>query len=229
MVRTKFGPDPTTYINPDKMDLFSQDIESRIYKYNFIFFDNKQWLKIFYHNYINRENFIDEEEDIDCNTTNKFSIIGEAYKLRKHKGKFEFLLYYPEFKGEYNQWEQTKYPLFESHTESTNHVDGYQSISISWNSSNWGGLEKSSPNTELNTSSSLLDGTIGPGYYYCIGKYNYTSWWDDKNIPGPNGKEVTEVYLFMKVFDFNECYITCLKKRNMISLLLLILNSLYNI
>ena len=182
-------------------------ISNNIFEY--ISFNNSQWLKIFYHNSKNNANFSYESEALYSIEQEKYSIIGIATKFRRMRGKYEFLLYYPAFKDKYNQWKQTIFPLYESDSLPGN-TTGYEKIHIDWEDYGWRGLAYNTHISEgASHPSSLLDGSLSSGtWYYAIGKYKDAPGWTGNGIPGPNSS-VTEVYLFMKVFDFNHYFITC--------------------
>ena len=183
-------------------------------KYEFISFNGSQWIKIFYQDYTNKEDFENESEALDSNTSTKFSIIGEAPRFKRYNGKYEFILYYPYKPNEYNQWKQTLFPLYDLDSNSKSTAIGFSPIHLSWNES-FGGLVKNNNETSANNIvSNLLDGSVGTNiWYYCIAKYKENNQWKDSTIPGPLGESVNEVYLFMKVFDYNKMLLhTCIHK-----------------
>lgn len=96
-------------------------------------------------------------------TTNKYSIL---YKIDaiKSAAPYEFRLHFPML-NKTNHWSQTFNPR--SGGSPTNPVAGYTPISISMNSSGWGGLENNNPST------------------YLDGCPNSTNWWYSigSNVP----------------------------------------------
>ena len=181
-------------------------------KYEFISFNGSQWIKIFYHSYVNSESFENETEALSLNTSTKFSIIGEATKFKRYNGKYEFILYYPQYPTKYNQWKQSLFPLYDLDSLTRTSALGFSPVQLSW-SEDFGGLVKNTEETEIKgVTSSLLDGQVGIiDWYYCIAKYKKNDSWMNLKIPGPK-VEVDEVYLFMKVFDYNKMLLhTCVK------------------
>ena len=107
---------------------------------NFKVFNNRKWLLIFHHKYeAEKDLFKNEKEVLSSKTENKFSILGSIDKTFRINRKYEFLLEYPGREG-YNQWTQTKNPIFAEHMKE----NGYKPISISWNNLSWHGLSRSS-------------------------------------------------------------------------------------
>lgn len=155
-------------------------------------FDGAVWLRIFHHNNLNgtelwssiSQSSLEDGYDV----LHRQSIL--AY-LDDYKGEsgFEFLLEYSDLEG-YNRWIQSTNPLKTTKNSSMTKVPGYQSVSISWNTANWGGLAKS------NSGATLLDGSIGNNnWFYAIGaKTNYNG-----GIPGPNQVITGSVDLWVRI------------------------------
>ena len=182
-------------------------------KYEFISFNGSQWIKIFYHNYKNREDFENEADALNSNTETKYSIIGEATRFKRYNGKYEFILYYPYKPNDYNQWKQTLFPLYDLDSYSKSTALGFSPVHLSFTNS-FGGLVKNNEETAVNgIVSNLFDGTVGSEiWHYCIAKYKENDSWKNLNIPGPV-EAVTELYLFMKAFDYNNMLLhTCFQK-----------------
>ena len=169
--------------------------------YEFINFKLSIWLKIFYHSYEGNEAFANEEEALSTNTKYKYSIIKEIAQNYSHKKEFEFLIYYPEFPNQYNNWIQTKFPLYDPDNYGKEKAHGYKPVHIDLNKTSFRGLVRTNEETAYDgVVSGLLDGNIGNnGYFYCIGKYKYAACWQNRKIPGPFDVEVNEVFLFFKL------------------------------
>lgn len=128
------------------------------------------------------------------------------------KGKYEFLLNYPQQKGlyglSYNRWRQTLSPTVqrEDNRISSHYVDGYEADPkhIGFTGSRWGGLTRS-----MNSQASFIDGSINNfDYWYSIGSYGreYSG-----SIPGPNINTVQVVELYVNVYQnyVNNDFISC--------------------
>ena len=174
-----------------------------LYEYTYI--EGVQWLKIFRHK-MNTVGggFNSFEEASFVNETNKFSILSFIDSKYKIKGKYEFLLKYPDSKG-YNRWRQSLFPLNEYDSNDKTCAKGYRSIHIDWNQNNWCGLMRSMNRTDIKCIPSLLDGTIGnDNWFYSIGTMNNCSINYKDNIPGPAGC-MSEVILYIRNPNFNTC------------------------
>ena len=125
----------------------------------------------------------------------------EVAQNYSHRNEFEFLIYYPEFPNKYNNWIQSKFPLYDHDSLSKDEAIGYQPGHLDFDKTQFRGLVKTNEETAFDgIVSGLLDGDVGSiGYYYCIGKYSYAAAWANKKIPGPIGIEVNEVILFLKL------------------------------
>ena len=122
----------------------------------------KKWLLIFYHNLVTSNDLFEDDWDLflRIDTTNKYSILYQLTDVFKSRGKFEFLLLYPELSG-HNIWTQTVNPL-ETEPESFN---GYEPVDITW-SKNWCGISRSN-----NTICTFLDATrTNDNYWFAIGQ-----------------------------------------------------------
>ena len=139
---------------------------------NFKVFVGRKWLLIFHHKYETDEDlFNNEEEVLSSSKENKFSILGSIDKSFRRNNKYEFLLEYPEKEG-FNQWTQTKNPVFAEPWKE----NGYKPISISWSNESWHGLARSS-----RVNHTFIDGSPShDDWFYSIG--TYLAWYG--SIPG---------------------------------------------
>ena len=173
-------------------------------------YDNAYWMLIFYHNSSAGEFFLNEEEALFCHENHKFSILSHINDSYKFKGKFEYLLEYPELEGT-NRWRQTNNPLFENENNST-YVEGYESVNISFTSNGWSGLAKS---TSINT---LLDGSrLHNQWYYAIGAYNVSFSGIGPWLPGP-GMRVYICKLWIRVNPISTKRVNYFKRKSLLAL-----------
>ena len=167
-------------------------------------------IKVFYHNYYNGENFVDQDEALYSIKDNKYSIFKEVQAQHRINNKFEFILYYPQLKPQYNHWRQTNSPHIEGDVKGKTKAVGYEPVKIDWEYYSWGGLCR---NTFSNTN--FIDGTLGgAGWFYALGKFDVETGWDKTTFPGPN-VGLKEVFLWMRVKDYMKydiitCYIKVL-------------------
>lgn len=140
-------------------------------------FNNKLWLKVYYHDISggywpnNLYTCLDNQEE------KRFSILGYVDKFTYCPGIYEYLLEYPGYTG-YNQWRQTNLPW-----TTLNSVLNYNAISISWSGSAaystdgcfWG-ITRSAA-----SSSTMFDGMKGGSWFYAYCSFNAWS----GGIPGP--------------------------------------------
>ena len=164
-------------------------------KYEFRTFHGYQWLKLLYHNMTNFVGFANEDEAKNCNTENRYSILGELNESFKTNHKFEFILEYPEF-DEYLQWRQTNNPLEEE--ENGTDVQGFHPIHTDPPSSHWGGLAltkgSGKPYCFLNGTPKV---TGAANILIAVGMYTSTWNGNSKNIPGVS-RPVNIQYLWVK-------------------------------
>ena len=132
----------------------------KIGKYEFKNFEERQWLKIFYHN-CSKGDFFTSSHVMNVNTENKFSILYLLNEKMKIDNKYEFLLEYPELK-KYNHWRQTNSPTKDIDRKHDGHyyVSGYENCTIQMLEHNWGGLALS------NDDRTLIQGSMGTDYWY---------------------------------------------------------------
>ena len=176
-------------------------------KYEYKPFNGSLWVKVFYHNATFNATFNDASEALSSNEEDKYSIIGEIRNRHRINGKYEFLLNYPEYKDQYNQWKQTNAPHREYYCKDKIYAIGYDEVHIDWRGENWGGLQRSNPNSYY---FSYIKGSFNTTHwYYSIGKLPVaSSFWAEPKIPGP-AAAVKEVYLWMRVRGFNDNFLTC--------------------
>ncbi|MEM9455121.1 MAG: sulfatase-like hydrolase/transferase [Myxococcota bacterium] len=148
------------------------------------------WTLVFKHD-ISGGLFTDNAEaqqvnaDADPTSVTKYSRLDELESMRGADGKLHFKLVYPEVPDRFNEWKQSSNPV-----TTTERVDGYEAVDISWTDNHWGGLARSS---EAHT---FIDGSVGHGnWWYSIG--SNTAYGDHK-VPGPNSTPVDRVELYVK-------------------------------
>jgi len=161
----------------------------------------RKWLKIFYHDTMTGIYFDSFSHAMFSQDPNRYSIFSLITSSFKTEGYYEFLLEYPELSG-FNQWRQNNLPWQEEKIPSQI-AGGYTPISISWNSSYWGGLVRSNDyHTTVYGSITLLDGSPGTDlWYYAIGCINPSVHWHP-NMPGPNSA-VKVARLWLRIDNVN--------------------------
>ena len=167
-------------------------VSYKIGKYEFKDFEERQWLKIFYHNCSNGD-FFTPSHVMNVNIENKFSILYALNDKMKIDDKYEFLLEYPELK-KYNHWRQSQNPTKEKDRKSAGHyyVSGYEKCTIQMEENDWGGLALSDNNR------TLIQGSMGTtDWYYAIGQFDKN--WGNGRIAGPQA--VNAVILWVAITD----------------------------
>ena len=161
---------------------------------------DKTWLKVFYHNSDNGDWFTEEEDLLYINSQNRFSIFGFINQYFKIDGYYEFLLEYPEFPLQYNNWKQAYFPLDVSQSSSS--YVGYtldETCHCSWTLSSFGGYSRSSQTTETFLDASYKEEnwwyTIGAKKTYSIFNNQFAGPVDDQNI----GYPVSKVTLWIRI------------------------------
>jgi hypothetical protein len=161
--------------------------------------DGSEWARIFYHN--NKAKtvlFKSVDECRNTQTEDKYSRLYLIDNFRGSDGKFEFILKYPNNSTGYNRWKQSNNPCNEywPHTADVYEtVEGYEPISISWTSSNWGGLCRQNENPTT-LSSCYLSGSVGhSNWFYAIGAIG--THYD--GIPTWNGSTDSVVELWIRI------------------------------
>ena len=149
--------------------------------YQYKWFKDALWLKIFDHNLNYSQDFVDENEALSCNKPYKYSILKEIELLgdaaKYQKDKLEFLIEYPQEQNKFNWWRQFQFPTKEDEILKQKQVKGYEDVLISWKNNSWGGLAKTIHNLfkgeENECLPCLLDGSVGTeSWFYSIGKYD---------------------------------------------------------
>ena len=171
---------------------------------NFKVFRDKKWLLIFRHKYVSDSDlFLNESEALSSKKENKFSLLGSIDRTFRFHGKYEFLLEYPGNEG-FNQWTQTKNPVFAQ----KNKENGYQPISISWSEESWHGLSRSSYEK-----GALIDGSpFNETWFYAIGVYEK---WSGKFPCFKDGYPCSEVLLWIRI-SYGECSCSMKQKQSFI-------------
>ena len=137
--------------------------------------DNSVWALIFEHN--NQSGtvlFSSEDEILNSQIANKYSRLNlldnDSFKAISD-GKYEFMLCYPDESTDYNRWRQTNNPCneYKGTDDGTLFADGYEAVSIAWDSNYWGGLTRRYPlATEIGAT--YLSGSVGSvNWFYAIG------------------------------------------------------------
>ena len=137
--------------------------------------DNSVWALIFEHNCQGGTVLFESvDEARNTQSANKYSRLylldNESFKSISD-GKYEFMLCYPDESTDYNRWRQTNNPCneYKGTDDGTLFADGYEAVSIAWDSNYWGGLTRQYPlATEIGTT--YLSGSVGHlDWYYAIG------------------------------------------------------------
>ena len=167
-------------------------------KYEYRWFSNSLWLKVFFHDMSTFEGFFSEEEAMSCNNVTKYSILTELNNsMRQNNGNFEFILEYPQL-DVIHWWQQRNSPLNETEA-GQNYTEGYKEILLQSPILKWGGLAKSSTRVDHFT---LINGSPSDitenNFYYAIGVYNGVKWGNNMNLPA-NNKATDIVYLWVKM------------------------------
>ena len=169
----------------------------------FKYFENVQWLKLFYHRPgSNKEVFTSEEEFLSVDTDQKYSILYILNSKFKIKGKYEFLLYYPDT-DEYNWWRQTLIPYKDIEVEGVHEAKGYEPVVIQLDDNGWNGLVNSTiKDYNRKVICSYVDGSVGYSeWFYSIGMKC-----DSELVPGGYSEWDSEVYLYIRVNDVSKVF-----------------------
>ena len=179
-------------------------------RYNYMFFKNRMWLRVFFHNFTGKVMFNSEDEAIFTNSSQKFSILSLISDVYRINGKYEFILEYPDDKLWW-WWSQKNNPIYEIEVEGVYRVDGFESYFSSVETELWGGLVKTSlkMNERIN---SLLDGNPGvENWNFGIGMYNWTYYpRNELGFPPHEGSYSTILNLWLRVpyfIDFLSCLV----------------------
>ena len=172
-----------------------------------------KWLKVFYHDMLSKEFFNITSKDylLSLENEHKYSILKYLKNVNKpDKRKYEFLLEYPERKGQYNRWKQSTNPC------TSYKVEGFDNTSEGMHTSwplYWDGLKKSYGST------TFIRGTSIDWWNYAIGAFQ-GDLGSTESFPGPvlsslGGIQIKFVYLWVRVasfadiFDFKICTRHC--------------------
>lgn len=104
-------------------------------------FWGRTWMLVFRHSTLKNIKYFTPESALLSNEEDLFSIIGKIDDTFKYKGKFEFLLEYPETKV-FVIWRQSKSPT--TQRENGSFAEGFEPIHLIENSLTFGGLQISS-------------------------------------------------------------------------------------
>ena len=139
--------------------------------------DNSVWALIFEQNSKSGTVlFSSVDEVMNTQTVDKYSRLNllnnNSFKAMTD-GKYEFMLCYPDNTDKYNRWRQTNNPCneYKGNDDASLTADGYEAVSISWTSNNWGGLIRK--NEDIATiDKTFISGSVGTGqWYYAIGTF----------------------------------------------------------
>ena len=162
--------------------MFSSIIKTN--KYEVVSYDNKVWLKVFFHNHTTKVNFENEKEARHCNSEYKYSILDKINPHMKIEGKYEFIMDFPDESDVFIRWEQDQNPVEENDGKAQ--ADGFHIIDDKRppNSIGFYGLTISTFKS-LDKVNCFLDGMpSGGGWYYAIGMYiDSTSDYKTEGIP----------------------------------------------
>ena len=122
------------------------------------------WKLVFYHD-LNKATYFSNKEDAkECNEEGRYSTLKSISSIYKIKGKYEFLLEYPEI-NKSNQWRQSLNPFHQS-SDGTNNATGYEDINVQMNDKYWGGLFRK------NGDACLLVGSRNGFWHFAIGVHS---------------------------------------------------------
>ena len=172
-----------------------------------------KWLKVFYHDASTNEYFNKTTKDylFSIENEHKYSVLKYLKNINKYeRRKYEFLLEYPQYPGEYNRWKQSTNPAT-SYT-----VEGFDNTSEGMHTSwpnYWSGLKKTS------YTQTFIRGCSNGWWFYSIGAFQCVETYKN-TFPGPildnnYGLHVTSAYLWVRVpsfanmFDFHICTYHC--------------------
>ena len=160
--------------------------------YEFMIYQNKTWLKVFYHDSSQNEFFTEKEARYNIGNPNKFSLLQNMHHFAKEIHYYEFLLEYPDLKG-CMHWKQKINPMELTEASAVNH---FECINCTW-STYFQGLFLS-PGSDT-----LLEGDKrATGFWrFSIGAYRA---WSGVKFPGPStgpstGIDVTKAKLWLRV------------------------------
>ena len=164
-------------------------------KYQFKFWNQSRWLKLFYHNHEVYEGFKDDNEAQHSNDPNKYSILYKLDDRLKYDGVFEFHLEYQTY---IVHWKQDINPVTLDEKDYYK-VPGLFVYPSTVSVNNFRGLALSTLK-DGDVKNAFLDGNPGEEYwYYAVGMHSYTyNNWYKRGIPGASGAEKS-VALWVRV------------------------------
>ena len=166
--------------------------------YQFMHFNGSLWLKIFYHNFTGKVFFEGEDEVLQTNSYQKYSILLQLSNSSKINNLFEFILHWPDL-NDYTQWKQSNNPIYEYESDETK-AEGFQYIKNASNPFLWGGLVRTTKLMVNPKPNSLLDGNPGATNWNCaIGMYYWVyEQYHDHGIPAYYGAIANYVVLWVR-------------------------------
>ena len=146
------------------------------------------WKLLFYHDVTRSTFFNNVEEGKNWNDYKggKYSILYQLNDNYKIRGKYEFLLEYPELSVS-NHWRQSVNPLTKE-CDGVNNATGYEEVDIQVRDNGWGGLYK-------HRNCATLIGSYDGRWHYAIGVVNKQFF---PRFPGPYYDQ-SIVYLWIKI------------------------------
>ena len=163
-------------------------------QYQYKYFQNEKWLKVFSHDFSQEKSFFTKEEALYCvNHPTKYSILSLINKRDRIRFK-EYSDYFYEFLYEftasnhsfyYIKWIQSNNPLNQNEDIEDTLVPGFKNLSSNFHDSKFGGLAK----TTMDLSGCIptfINGQLNDlQWYYAIGMYTpCQTTWDYNYIPG---------------------------------------------
>lgn len=129
-----------------------------------------------------------ERNDVlECYEEDKYSIISHLNEDFKIKGKYIFMIDYPEEQIT-TIWQQTKSPVDETDKKDGSFVDGFKHL--------YGNYDAKFTGLAIGSNGCYFDGTSKDGsWHYCIGCFS--NHYNNK-MPGPSGKFTRYVSLWVK-------------------------------
>ena len=176
---------------------------------------NSLWKLLFYHD-LNKATYFNNKTDAyECNEEGRYSKLKTLKNIDKIKGKFEFLLEYPEL-GKSNQWKQSINP-FRQHLNDGENATGYEEIDIQMYDNNWGGL------FSYDGDNCLLAGSTDGLWHYAIGTAVNSY---DPYFPGPDcGRKIVKLWIKMSTLSNRN---SCRKYKRSIDYMLMLCSFILN-
>lgn len=168
--------------------------------------DGSCWARIFYHNNVDGTVlFSTVDECRNVQSENKYSrlYLLDDNTYKRNDGKFEFMLYYPNYSNLYNRWKQSDSPCnVYTGTGQGSKVPGYEGSHTDWSDNGWGGLERGNQDPS-EISYAYIDGSIGfESWWYAIGAVTSYPSTGGIGIRGPNSTTIPgPVELWVRIDD----------------------------